>query len=97
MTSQPKEFISDNILEIFKENLSTTIIIKLKSNSIGVQGTKALADALAVNKAVTIIIIKSNRIGTEDAKALTNALAGNNTVTTFSLHYKILVLKVPTC
>ena len=97
MSSQPKEFISDNILEIFKEHLSTTITIKLKSSNINAQGTKALADALSGNNTVTTIIIKSNRIGTEDARALADALAGNNTVTTFNLYYKISVLKLPTC
>jgi len=59
--------------------------INLFYNQIGVEGAKALAEALETNKTVTSISLTHNQIGDEGAKALAEALKANETVTSINL------------
>jgi len=53
----------------------------LRQNRIGVEGAKALASALEVNRVLTSCSLAVNRIGDEGAKALASALEVNRVLT----------------
>ncbi|XP_061256984.1 NLR family CARD domain-containing protein 3 isoform X3 [Bos javanicus] len=52
----------------------------LRSNSIGPQGAKALADALKINRTLASLSLQSNRIRDDGARSMAEALATNRTL-----------------
>ncbi|MDA9573927.1 hypothetical protein N9R48_03285 [Rickettsiales bacterium] len=63
----------------------TLTSINLDSNQIGVEGAKAIADALKKNKTVTKLDLRANLLGAKGAKAIAEALKKNKTVTKLDL------------
>jgi hypothetical protein len=48
-------------------------------HKLGIDGAKALADALKVNSTITSIDLRDNKVGVDGAKALADALKVNST------------------
>ena len=72
----------------FTESLSnnrTVRILVLRSNNIGAEGAKHLANALKVNQSLQRIGLRNNRIGDEGAKSLADALMVNKSLQTMGL------------
>ena len=65
----------DEILTELKNNSITTL--DLGGNNIGVEGAKAIAEALKVNESITELNLYNNNIGDEGAKAIAEALKEN--------------------
>jgi hypothetical protein len=59
--------------------------IEIGLNDIGVEAASEIADALKLNKAVTIIALGWNQIGDDGASALVDALKVNSSVTNINL------------
>ncbi|XP_061256980.1 NLR family CARD domain-containing protein 3 isoform X1 [Bos javanicus] len=57
----------------------------LRSNSIGPQGAKALADALKINRTLASLSLQSNRIRDDGARSMAEALATNRTLSVLHL------------
>ena len=71
-------------VKLVKNNEATTLY--LENNQIGVEGAKALANALRINTSVTTLELGyHSKIGHEGAKALANSLRINTSVTTLHL------------
>ena len=52
-------------------------MLYMSNNNIGVEGAKAIAEALKVNKSITELYLWNNNIGDEGAKAIAEALKVN--------------------
>jgi hypothetical protein len=50
-------------------------------HTLGIDGAKALADALKINSAITSIDLRNNKVDVDGAKALADALKVNSTTT----------------
>ncbi|KAL0243319.1 hypothetical protein GEMRC1_005880 [Eukaryota sp. GEM-RC1] len=73
-------------VDMLKDN-DTVTCVNLRNNSIGVEGARALAEALIVNTYVITINLWNNSIGVEGARALAEALKLNDCVTVINLGY----------
>ncbi len=63
----------------------TFTTVDLRSNKIGAEGAKALAEALKTNASLTTVNLEGNEVGDEGAKALAEALKTNASLTTVDL------------
>jgi len=61
--------------------------VDLRANSIGVDGAKAIAEALKVNAVVTTLDLYKNNIGPEGAKAIAEALKVNAVLTKLDIQF----------
>jgi Ran GTPase-activating protein (RanGAP) involved in mRNA processing and transport len=61
--------------------------LDLSRNDIGIEGAKAIAEALKENKTITELNLWGNKIGDDVAIALAEALKVNNTITTLNFAY----------
>eukprot|EP01106_Pelomyxa_sp_JSP_P015837 TRINITY_DN562_c0_g2_i17.p2 TRINITY_DN562_c0_g2~~TRINITY_DN562_c0_g2_i17.p2 ORF type:complete len:120 (+),score=35.09 TRINITY_DN562_c0_g2_i17:418-777(+) len=57
----------------------------LKGNKIGIEGTKAIAEALKLNYSIISIALAKNKIGPEGAKYVAEALKVNCSITSIAL------------
>jgi hypothetical protein len=57
----------------------------ISAYTLGIDGAKALADALKVNSTITSINLSNNNVGVDGAKALAAALKVNSTITSINL------------
>jgi hypothetical protein len=64
---------------------STLITLHFWNNSIGDNGTQALAEALRTNSSLTTLNLAGNSIGNNGAVALSEVLKTNSTLTTLEL------------
>jgi hypothetical protein len=83
------------ILQLTTEKLNqiqvlSTLLPKccaIDAHTLGIDGVKALADALKVNSTITSIDLSYNNVGDDGAKALADVLKVNSTTTSIDLSY----------
>ncbi|KAF9120368.1 Transducin (beta)-like 1 X-linked receptor 1, partial [Mortierella sp. 14UC] len=75
-----------NIQPISMKTKSTLTTLSLNDNSIGLDGTRELSEALKTNSTLTTLSLNDNSIGLDGTRALSEALKTNSTLTTLSLN-----------
>jgi hypothetical protein len=82
-----KDITEKNNVNIFRK-----IMFKLNicDNNIGVEGGKAIGEALKVNNSLHTLDIRGNNLGTEDGKAISEALKVNHSLHTLDISSKDL-------
>ena len=61
--------------------------LEVNRNNVGVEGAKALAEALKTNTALTSLDLYRNSVGDEGAKALAESLKTNTALTSLNLNW----------
>ena len=79
--------LEDALKGVFNRVLTN---LDLEYNSIGDDGTKAIAEALKVNPVLTNLDLEYNSIGDDGAKAIAEALKVNPVLTELNLKYNNL-------